>query len=524
MPVVADERWTEAPSWWDHADGPPEEWFGTRVADVLPPLDFDALAAELGFDFESVCADMGRELREDRFLLDVLAGLEPLPPRPWRATARPKQLPPDGDWLYWLLLAGRGFGKSLVGSNVLVEMALAEVGDYAAVGPTFSDARKIMTEGETGLLVALGDDLKQYNRGDFVLYLRNGSRIILASADAPDRLRGLNLRGAWLDEFASFNGARDLWDAVLLPALRKGRLPRTIITTTPRRGASVIKELLDRHEAGDGRVAITRGKTAENRDNLSPAWWQAMHDRYSGTTVGRQELDGELLDEVEGALWKKADIERGRLRPDQVPPLWSTAEGIDPAVSNTETSDETGILVLGIGPPPAGWRPPEGTTISSDAPHLYALADVSLRSHPVGWARVALTEADEWAVDTVAAERNQGGDLVETNLRLVAASEDLPVPRIELVWASVGKKARASPVAALSEQDRFHIVGALPKFEDELTGYDPVNSKESPNHLDAGVWAAVALMPELGIKSGEMVQFLAGEKGKDSPDSVLGMD
>lgn len=519
MPVLeCDQRWTEAPEWWDDPfEVPPPEWFHTPVGPAVDlEIDFGAIGVPDGLTGELAV------LADDDFLADALAALEPDGPRPWRTKARASQLPPEGDWLYWLLCTGRGFGKSFVGSNVLVEWALAEKGDYAAVGPTFSDARKIMTEGETGLLVALGDDLLQYNRGDFVLYLKNGSRIILASSDAPDRLRGLNLRGAWLDELASFSKSRQLWDLVLLPALRKGRMPRTVITTTPRPGSPVLVELLDRAEKSDPRVAVTRGSTTENRENLSAAFLEEMDRRYAGTTAGQQELEGILLNDVEGALWSTALVNSTRLRIDQVPPLWKIVIGVDPAVTNKPGSDETGIVVVGLGPPPAGWEPPEGIPISRSAPHIYVLSDVSLKSHPIGWGRRALTESDEWGADELIGEGNNGGDLVEVTLRQIAEAEDLPTPQIEIVWASVGKKARARPVMSLWQQGRGHIVGGMPTLEIELTQWDADETDESPNHLDAMVWGAVGCMPELGIKSGQKVRVLTGDKG-NSDSGVLGL-
>lgn len=520
MPVLdqVDSRWTEAPEWWDDPiTVPPPEWFHTPVGPPPEPeIDFDAIGLP-----EGLIGDLAG-LAGDEFLHDALAALEPDGPRPWRTKARASQLPPEGDWLYWLLCTGRGFGKSFVGSNVLVEWALAEKGDYAAIGPTFSDARKIMTEGETGLLAALGDDLLQYNRGDFVLYLKNGSRIILASSDAPDRLRGLNLRGAWLDELASFSKSRQLWDLVLLPALRKGRMPRTVITTTPRPGSPVLVELLDRAEKNDPRVAVTRGSTRENKENLSAAFLEEMDRRYAGTTAGQQELEGILLTDVEGALWSTALINSTRLRIDQVPVLRSIVIGVDPAVSSKPGSDETGIVVVGLGPPPAGWEPPEGIPISRNALHIYVLADVSLRAHPIGWGRRTLTESDEWAADMIVAEGNNGYELVETNLRQICDAEELPTPYIDVVWAAVGKKARAKPVMSLWEQGRGHIVGGLPKLEIELTQWDPDETDKSPDHLDAMVWGAVGCMPELGVKSGEKVRVLTGDKG-NSGGGVLGL-
>ncbi|HEV7447739.1 MAG TPA: terminase family protein, partial [Steroidobacteraceae bacterium] len=205
--------------------------------------------------------------------------------------------------MYWVIMAGRGSGKTWTGSNVLAEWATEQPGDYALIAPTFGDSRKICVEGPSGLLTALGSQLDAYNRSDYVLHLTNGSRIVLASADAPDRLRGYNLSGAWCDELASFGpDQQELWDKALMPALRIGRRPRMIVTTTPRRSAVVLRQLLDRAKRGDPAVVVTRGSTFDNRANLSAAFLHEMELRYQGTTTGRQELGGEMLDEVEGAL------------------------------------------------------------------------------------------------------------------------------------------------------------------------------------------------------------------------------
>ena len=431
----------------------------------------------------------------------ALRAMEPPTARRWRDTARTNQLPPLGeDWLYWVIMAGRGFGKTFSGSNTLAEWAITHRGDYAVIAPTFGDARKICTEGPSGLIAALGDDLDNYNKSDYVLYLRNGSRIVLASADAPDRLRGYNLSGAWCDELASFGtGQKDLWDQSLMPALRIGRRPRMVITTTPRRSAVVLRELLARAKNGDPAVVVTRGSTFENRANLSPAFLAEMENRYAGTTVGRQELDGEMLDEVEGALVTARLIDSTRILDGAlVPNLRRLVIGIDPAVTANDTSDACGLIAVGLGGPPLhGWV---GAEAKVEGPHLYYLGDATMRGTPHAWALRALLLGEEWAADALIPETNQGGDLVATMLRMVAREADVHLPRIQSVHASHGKRTRAEPVAGVFEQCRAHIVGGLPGLEDGLTSWVP-GDPESPNELDAGVWGAVGLMPQLGVKA-----------------------
>lgn len=444
-------------------------------------------------------------------VLAALRHLEPLPKRPWRLTARPEQIAiADSQCEVNLFLGGRGVGKGFSTSNALVEWALAEPGDYAAIAPTLGDARKIVTEGPSGLLVALGDDLANYNKSEFVLYLHNGSRIILAGAEKPDRVRGLNLRGALIDELASFGSKTlELWNEALLPALRIGRKPRLLVATTPRRGNPILKELLERHANGDPEVLVVRGSTKDNAANLAPSFIASIYKRYAGTRLERQELDGELLDEVEGALLSGDLIERNRLvSADDVPMLHRVVVGVDPAVSNTSTSDHTGIVVAGIGPAPRGWTPPPGLGILADSWHLYILDDRSLRASPEMWARRGLIVAQEWMADCITAEVNQGGDLVSSQMRMVAAASGLGTPRIVQVRASIGKAARAEPVAALFEQNRAHFVGSFPELEDEWCGWVPGSSAKSPDRLDACVWAAVQLFPELAIKATPEVRVI----------------
>lgn len=435
-------------------------------------------------------------------VLAALRHLEPPARRPWRDLARVNQLPPEGDWLNWLILAGRGYGKTWTGANVLAEWVVTNPGDYALVAPTFGDARKIcVEEPKSGLLTALGDDLVVYNKSDYILHVRGGGRIILASADAPDRLRGYNFSGAWLDELASFKEVRVLWDESLQPALRIGRFPRTVITTTPRRGNVVLKELLTAQGDGDPMVRVTRGATRENFKNLSAAFIAAIYKRHAGTTIGRQELEGELLDDVEGALVRTALVEFTRIRKaDDVPYLRRIVVGVDPSTTNKATSDKCGIVVVGLGLPVGA----KDSVVHGE--HLYFLEDASIRATPEGWARRVLEVAEEWGADAIVAEKNNGGDMVSTMIRMVAKAEKRPLPRVLTVWASEGKRTRAEPVAGVWEQHRAHVVGTWPEFEDCWTGWVPGQS--SPDPLDAGVWAACQLMPELAVKAASEVQLI----------------
>jgi len=491
---------------WDAFDDTLVELWIAEHADEAPTVAVDWAA--LGID------DPGSV---DAYTLEALEMLELGGPRPWRAkkqvvTPRDSQRPPDGDWSVWLLKAGRGFGKTFSGANTLADWACEHVGDYAIVAPTFGDARKICVEGPSGIKQALGSELLVYNKSEYVLYLRNGSRIVLASADAPDRLRGWNLSGAWCDEVGSWVGTEAWYDALDF-ALREGEA-RVVVTTTPRRGNKILRDLLEQFKRGSADVVVTHGHTLENRENLSEKAIRRLLQRWDGTTLGRQELGGELLEDVEGALVSTELIERTRVNAADIPEIWRIAVGEDPATTSKEGSDETGLGVIGIGPAPRGWQPPAGKVVLVGMPHLYILQDATLKASPDNTARRALDLVDEWAADVLAAEVNQGGDYVETTTRLVAAAEGRSMPYFHAVHASVGKKARAEPVGGLWEQHRVHIVreapGGTALLEDEWTGTVFTEIRESPNRVDWSVWAAVELMPELSAKGGTLIELISG--------------
>lgn len=483
-----------------------------RAHMLAPAPDPDALPSwvdlsQLDSDDTIWAGIQGHALRE----------LEPPAPRPWRATARPSQLPPPGRWRHWLIMAGRGWGKTHVGSNWLAERALTDVGTYAVIAPTLGDAKKICVEGESGLLAALGGEdgpnIRQYNRSDYIIYLTNGSRIVLGSADAPQRIRGLNLRGVWCDEVGSWRDVT-VWNEGVKFATRKGD-PRIVITTTPTRGNKILVKLIEDYGRAGGSIlgghagntVLTRGSTRENAANLSREWLAEIEEEFSGTTLGRQELDGELLHAVPGALVTMDIIEATRLSAEQVPDLRRVVVAVDPSVSSTEDSDECGIFVVGLGPAPGGWAPPEGVPPSlASAPHLYWLEDYSTRATPETWAGRALQAAQEWQADCITAEVNQGGDLVTTMIEMVARAQELPLPRLHKVHAAVGKRTRAEPVGGMWQQHRAHAVGRMKVFEDQWMSWVPGSGQPSPDRLDASVWGAVSNLPQLGIKSGTLVR------------------
>jgi phage terminase large subunit-like protein len=445
----------------------------------------------------------------DQQTWDALQLIEPIGELPWRKKAHPHQLEAANALEpYTLICAGRGSGKTFAASHILLEWILNEPGDYAIVAPTFSDTVKICADGPSGFIKAAGNHVASFNKNNYIIYMANGSRIILASADAPNRVRGLNLTGFWCDELASFK-KDEVWTEGLEFATRIGRT-RRIITTTPKRGSTILKDLIKRAKDNDPDVRLIRASTRDNAANLSEVFLRTIEQRYAGTSLGRQELDGVLLADVEGALVSSGLIEKTRVRPTEVPELWRIVVGVDPAVTNTKDSDETGIIVAGIGPAPTGWQPPAGHLVLADAPHIYILEDASRRMSVDTWARTALVVSDEWAADAIIAEKNQGHDLVESNIRSVAATSDLPVPNIIPVNASRGKIVRAEPVGALFEQHRMHIVGAMPKLEEQWEEFVPGKEKKSPDRLDACLVGGTLVLTERGEVPIEDV--LAGDR------------
>ena len=374
----------------------------------------------------------------------------------------------DTDWNVWMIMAGRGWGKSAVGSQWIVDQAMRNPGgEYAILAPTFRDTRKTCIEGTTGVLAALNDgELSQYRRNELQILLTNGSVIYGYSADQPERIRGANLSGCWADELGSWR-YEETWHAGLVPALRKGENPRVVVTTTPRPTA-LVRDLMGRK---DGSVHVTRGSTWENARNLSAVAIQELKRRYEGTRLGRQELEGELLDDIEGALWSRADIDATRVGRDAVPDLIRVVVGVDPAVTNNERSDETGIVVVG----------------EARDGHAYVLADRSLKGTPNQVMNAAVRAYHEFDADHIVGEVNQGGQFVETVLRTI----DPEIP-YKAVRATRGKEIRAEPVAALYEQHRVHHLGSLPELEDQLCTWVP-HISSSPDHLDALVWAITEL-------------------------------
>lgn len=435
----------------------------------------------------------------------------------WRKLlARPNQLAPGtehaenprADWTYWILLAGRGFGKTRAGAEWVCEQARKHPGCHIAlVGATVDDVRKTMlsagleSNGEaSGILrVARPDFRPVYEPSKRLVSWPNGSVGTLYTAEEPDRLRGPQHHFAWVDEIAAWAKLRDAWDMLLMGlrlGSKEGIRPQACITTTPR-PIPLLRELL-----ADPDAVVSRGTTYENRDNLAPSWFKSILKQYEGTRLGRQELNAELLTDVPGALWSKDRIEDLRVQalPER---LLRVVVAIDPAVTSNASSDETGIVVAAIGP--CEHCPPDGD--GRRPVHGFVLADGSGKFTPSGWARRSIDLFHKHRADKIIGEVNNGGDLIESNLRAM----DRAVPYLA-VHATRGKQVRAEPVSALYEQGRIHHVGVFPTLEDQMCTWDPTAGGLSPDRMDALVWAFTELM--LGEQMAQPLAYRGGERAR----------
>jgi phage terminase large subunit-like protein len=395
----------------------------------------------------------------------------------WTATARPDQLPPASDWTFWLLLGGRGAGKTRSLSEWIIHQQAQGRRHIALVAPTAADTRNVLTEGQSGVLASA----PAYNRPIFNPSLRrltwpNGAIATLYSADEPERLRGPQHDCAAVDELCSFRRPA-AWD-MLMFGLRLGNRPQCAIATTPK-PTRILKALLVR-EGLD--VIVSRATSYDNRANLAPAFFDQITKKYAGTRLGRQELMAELLDDTPGALWNRDRIEE--LRRDTAPVFRRIVIAVDP--SGTAEGDEAGIIAVGL----------------AEDDHAYVLADASDQLAPPDWARRAIALYHDLRADRVVAETNYGGEMVEATLRMMD-----PGVSFTSVTASRGKVARAEPIAALYEQGRVHHLGSYPELEDQMCGFttafDRRTAGYSPGRVDALVWALTELMvtpmPAFGI-------------------------
>lgn len=488
----------------------------------------------------------------------------------WSFWARDNQVAPLGLWTFWLLLAGRGFGKTRTGAewvNDFVQTGRAK--RIHLVAPTAADVRKVMVEGESGILaISPPWNRPHFEPSKLQLTWPNGAIAQMFSAEEPERLRGPQCDLFWADELCAWQKLQETWD-MLMFGFRLGRHPQGCITTTPK-PVPILKELLQQEKSGTTRVV--RGTTYENKGNLAPTFYTQVIKKYEGTRLGRQELKAEVLDDMPGALWARADIDRARrvcdvpflpLRADPQQPhpvmletddasgdiRFSLVSGgydalrnrakaiiasvgedlaritvnVDPNASNDEGSDEIGITVTGKGVSGQG----------------YVLADCSMRGSPNEWASTAVLLHDLFGADRIIGEANQGGNMVEHTITSAAKFLKRQTPplrgsdyvAITLVHATRGKVTRAEPVSALYEQKRVSHVGSMPTLEDQMclftSDFDRKSMGFSPDRVDSLVWGLTHLFLE-GSDTGimehyqlaAMAQAANAQKQEESPDLI----
>lgn len=411
----------------------------------------------------------------------------------WKAWARPNQLAPEGDWLTWLVLAGRGFGKTRCGAEwIREEVTTKRAGRIALIAETQKDLEEVMVFGQSGVMSVFPPHQRpKATKKPIRLEFHTGAVAYGYNATEPDQLRGPQFDCAWGDELAKWRYAKETWDQLQF-GLRLGNRPRQIITTTPR-PIPVLKEILSAST-----TVVTRGVTIDNRVNLAPSFIKSITDKYAGTRLGRQELSAEILDDVPDALWTRAGLDRDRRREKDVPPLKRVVIAIDPAAKQNLEPDDgaaTGIVVAGVGEDGRG----------------YVLDDATCRESPNGWARMAVACYDRFEGDCIVGEVNNGGDMVASTVRAVR-----PTVPFKEVHASRGKWTRAEPIAALYEQGRISHVGTFAPLEDEMVNFGPngMVGGVSPDRVDALVWALTELFPAMTKKIPGPVKIVHENAGR----------
>lgn len=387
----------------------------------------------------------------------------------WRGfLARPSQIAPPGDWDIWLVLAGRGFGKTRTGAEWVREQS-TKVDRIALVAETAADARDVMVD--ELLRIFPKSERPIYTKSNRCVEFVTGAKAFTYNAVEPDQLRGPQHGAAWCDELAKWRYARETWDQLQF-GLRLGQHPQQVVTTTPR-PIELVKAIVAGKE---GVVHTTRGSTFENRANLAGKFLDRIETRYAGTRLGRQELNAEILGDLPGAIWAQSVIDSFRLA--EAPEVGRTVVAVDPAVTNTEDSDEHGIIVAGMGEDQQG----------------LVLEDATLSGTPAEWARKAVTLYRQYEADGIVVEVNQGGDMVAHTIRAIA-----PNANIIEVRATKGKHVRAEPIAALYEQGRVRHVGHFPELENQMTQFtnEGYQGDDSPDRADALVWALSELFPDM---------------------------
>lgn len=394
------------------------------------------------------------------------------PSHDWSVLGRPSQQLPEGDWRTWLIMAGRGFGKTRTGAESIRRWVReGTCRRIALVGSSLHDVRSIMVEGESGLLgVHTNEERPVFTPSKRLIEWPNGAIASLFGAENVDQLRGPQFDGAWVDELAKFRRAPDLWSQLQL-CMRLGKNPRTIITTTPR-PLKLIQSLI---KAPD--VYVTKGSTFDNSANLAQTYLDQIEDQFLNTRLGAQEIYAEMLTETEGALWQRSLIHYHQPTYDEAgkPDLKRIVIAIDPATTTHDHSDETGIVVVGV----------------DEKNQVYVLEDLSGKLSPNDWGTRVVNSYYRVKADRVVVEINKGGDLVENVLRSI----DSTIP-IKAVRATRGKYTRAEPIAALYEQGRVFHAQPLTILETQMCDYVPGLTSKSPDRMDALVWGVTELILE----------------------------
>ena len=405
----------------------------------------------------------------------------------WSFWGRTNQLPPPDInpetgklWATWLVLAGRGFGKTRTGAEWVrtlmtgsTPLAPGQVRRMGIIAETAADARDVLVEGDSGILACHPPDMRPlYEPSKRRLTWPNGARALLFNGTEPDQLRGPQHDAAWVDELAKYRYAQETWDQLQF-GLRTGDNPRVSVTTTPR-PIPIIREIIK-----DPDTVITRGITADNFGNLSLKFIERVVKKYEGTRLGRQELNAELLDDIPGALWTREMLDRCRMASDTVlPRLIRIVVAVDPSgtAGDDDSSDDVGIVVA-------------GKTDQASTPYI-VLEDATVNLSPAGWGKRAVQMWEKWGAGAIIAEKNFGGAMVEHVIKTASKKAN-----VKLVTASRGKMVRAEPVSALYEQGKVKHVGAFPELEDQLVLFRPDGymGEGSPDRADALVWALTEL-------------------------------
>lgn len=461
----------------------------------LPPANkswMDVMALQTPKERMKILASMTSQMNKEvawksgetkeRLLLETFERLK----TDWNWIARREQFAPEGDWAIWLIRTGRGWGKTRVGAEWIIEQHKQGVGLSGIIARTREDLFRYNIRGPSGILSVAPKDFMPYTQGDSLRWPGAGqapypnSESLLFFSKNPDSIRGPNLEVAWCDELAGWLAPMECWNNLRF-TMRTGEHPRIVITTTPK-PIRVIRDLVEAAAKRPERVRMTVGSTYDNASNLSGMFIEEMGE-YEGTRIGRQELHGDVLLQAEGALWDWDWFERPGFRLDEPRcDMEKIAVAVDPAATSTEDASETGMVKGGRGEDGRG----------------YLLSDFSGKYTPEGWAKKAIFSYfgfdDGIAANIIVAERNNGGEMVKATIdataRELKRKGEIPTAHIpvKVVWASHGKAARAEPVSTRYEMGRVSHCGDFPELEYQLTSWEQNSGMKSPDRLDALVW------------------------------------